>query len=337
MIISSFRIIFITSISALIIAPIIFRVSRRMGFVDVPNSAPHKHHSSSKPIAGGIIVILSVIAVGFWQDIWDFQTLRAIIISSLIIFAFGIWDDIKELPAPIKLGGQIIAALAVMHLGVQVLLFHQKWINQALTLLWIVGITNAYNFVDSMDGLAIGLAAQASAFFMLVSFESGQSALSVFSAVLLGACLGCFYYNALPAHFFLGDSGSQLLGFLLAALAIAYNPPGYERAASWYIPILLMGVPLFDLALVVVSRLRRRRPIYKGAHDHTYHRLVSIGMGPNRAVLSMHLVALLLGCMAFIALDLPPLMSNLVFGATLIIGIIALFYIDSKKVWSEPD
>ena len=150
------------------------------------------------------------------------------------------------------------------------------------------------------------------------------------SAILLGACIGCFYYNASPARFFLGDSGSQFLGFLLAGLAIAYNPPGYEQLASWYIPILLMGVPIFDITLVVYSRLRHKRPVYKAARDHTYHRLVLLGFSSNRAVLSMHISALLLGCLAFIALGLTPLLANLVFAGVLSVGIAALIYLEIK-------
>ena len=129
----------------------------------------------------------------------------------------------------------------------------------------MVGVTNAYNFVDSMDGLAVGLAALTSAFFLLITLASQQDQISIFSTIMLGACLGVFYYNAPPARIFLGDSGAQLLGFILGALAIVYNPIGFSRLASWYIPILLMGVPIFDATLVVLSRLRRGKPVHAGA------------------------------------------------------------------------
>jgi UDP-GlcNAc:undecaprenyl-phosphate GlcNAc-1-phosphate transferase len=220
--------------------------------------------------------------------------------------------------------------LLLIALGVQVRMLPQNWINIAITLLWVVGITNAYNFVDSMDGLAIGLGAQAAAFFMLVTFDSGQADLSQLSAILLGACIGCFFFNSSPARFFMGDSGSQFLGFLLAALAIAYNPPGFEQLASWYVPILLMGVPIFDITLVVYSRMRHRQPVYKAARDHSYHRLVSMGMSSNRAVLTMHITALLLGCLAFVALGLPPLTANLIFATILGAGAVALVLLESR-------
>lgn len=316
---------------ALVIGPLAQQLARRFGLVDVPNRELHKQHTAAVPAVGGFILVITVFTVCIGQQLWDWQTVLALLVSSSLLFLFGVWDDIKGLSPLVKLVGQILGALILIGLGVQVLLFQENWINVGITLLWVVGITNAYNFVDSMDGLAVGLGAQAAAFFMLVTSDSGQVELSLLSAILLGACVGCFYFNALPARFFLGDSGSQFLGFLLAGLAIAYNPPGYEKLQSWYIPILLMGVPIFDITLVVFSRLRHKRPIYKASRDHTYHRLVQMGMSSNRAVLSMHITALLLGCLAFIALGLPPLLSNAIFAAILLIGLIALFLLESQS------
>ena len=326
----SFQNIFLAAIISLGIAPLAQFLARRAKLVDIPNREPHKQHQLAVPIAGGIILIITVSALSIWQNLWDSLTVRALLVSSILLFFFGFWDDVKGLTPLIKLIGQILGALLLIALGVQVRMLPQNWINIAITLLWVVGITNAYNFVDSMDGLAIGLGAQAAAFFMLVTFDSGQADLSQLSAILLGACIGCFFYNASPARFFMGDSGSQFLGFLLAALAIAYNPPGFEQLASWYVPIMLMGVPIFDITLVVYSRLRHRYPIYKASRDHSYHRLVSLGMSSNRAVLTMHITAILLGCLAFVALGLPPLTANLIFAAAFSAGAAALFLLESR-------
>ena len=160
---------------------------------------------------------------------------------------------------------------------------------------------------------------------MLVSIDSQQPELSLLSTILMAACIGLFYYDAPPARFFLGDSGAQFLGFTLAALGIAYNPSGFSRLASWYVPILLVGVPIFDATLVILSRLRRGKPIYQAARDHTYHRLVQLGTPPGHAVAAMHIAAILTGCLAFMALPLPPLWANLVFAAALLAGLAALF------------
>ena len=184
--------------------------------------------------------------------------------------------------------------------------------------------------VDSMDGLAIGLAAIASAFFMLVTVDASQTPLSLLSAIILGSSIGLFYFNTLPAHTFLGDSGAQMLGFLLAALGIAYTPPGLPQPSSWFVPILLLSVPIFDTTLVVISRLKQRKAVYQAGLDHTYHRLVKLGLPSSRAVLTMHLFAIVSGCLAFMALPLPPLWANVIFAAALLIGLSLLLWLEKR-------
>jgi UDP-GlcNAc:undecaprenyl-phosphate/decaprenyl-phosphate GlcNAc-1-phosphate transferase len=327
----TFRNILYAALLALAIGPLAQALAHRFKLEDVPNRELHKQHSSVVPVAGGIILVITVYAIAFGLQLWDSQLVRALLVSSTVLFLFGLWDDIRGLSPLVKMIGQILGSVVLVLMGVQVLIFSQSWLNIAITLLWLVGITNAYNFVDSMDGLAVGLGAQAAAFFMLATAEAGQGDLSTLSTLVLGACVGCYYYNALPARFFMGDSGSQFLGFLLAGLAIAYNPPGFEQAASWYVPILLMAVPIFDVTLVVFSRLRHNRPIYRASRDHTYHRLVNMGMSSNRAVLSMHLVAMLLGCLAFVALGLPPLVANVIFFCILFSGVAGLIFLEFNK------
>jgi UDP-GlcNAc:undecaprenyl-phosphate/decaprenyl-phosphate GlcNAc-1-phosphate transferase len=162
---------------------------------------------------------------------------------------------------------------------------------------------------------------------------SGQFSLAVLFAILLGVCISLYFFNSAPALFFLGDSGSQSLGFVLAALAIVYQPVDANQSSSWFAPILLLGVPIFDTTLVVLSRLRRGTPVYRSGLDHTYHRLVRARLHANRAVLSMQGIAFLLGCAAFICLYLPPLQANLVFGGTVLAGIVCLVILDRKSFW----
>lgn len=331
----TFKVIFQSGILALLLSPLLSWVSQRVGLIDVPGSAPHKLHTGRMPIAGGIVIYLTLILVSIWGGEFQQAKVLPLLVCPVVIFIFGLLDDWKNLAPHWKLVGQLTGAGLLIAFGIQVRLFHQEWLNILLTLVWIVGVTNAYNFVDSMDGLATGLGGLAAAFFMLVTIESGQSELSHFSTILLGACLGVFYFNASPAIYFLGDSGAQLLGFILGALAIAYTPVGYSPFASWYVPILLAGVPLFDAALVILSRLRRRRPVYQAGRDHTYHRLVALGLSSNRAVLTMHIAALLLGSLAFIALDLQPLLANAIFVAVISLGIVALLMLERISVEQE--
>ncbi len=329
----TFRLIFLAGVFSLGAAPLFAQLAKRWGVVDVPGSAPHKQHKKTIPLAGGWSLAITVVSIVWLTGNLHNLEIRAILLSSAIVFAFGVWDDARGLGAPAKLTGQLAAALLLITMDVYVRLFYAQWLNWTLTILWVVGITNAYNFVDSMDGLATGLAGLAAAFFMVVTFDAGQIELSLLSAILLGACIGSYFFNITPAHIFLGDAGSQWLGFTLAALAITYNPVGFLRTQSWFVPILLVGVPIFDTNLVVFSRLRRGLPIYKANSDHTYHRLVAFGVHPSRAVLTMHLAALLLGCLAFITLSMAPLFANIVYAACIILGTIAIIFMDSKKRW----
>jgi UDP-GlcNAc:undecaprenyl-phosphate GlcNAc-1-phosphate transferase len=330
----TFRAIFLATLIALALSLPLARFSRRVGLMDTPGSAPHKKHTSPVPLAGGPVILITLILAAILENVLGLKSVWSIVLPGLIIFIFGVIDDRRGLSAPWKLLGQLLGTGLMILLGVQIRLFDQApWLNLAVTVLWMVGITNAYNFVDSMDGLANGLACLAAAFFMLVTFDSGQGDLSVFSALLFGTCVGLYYFTFPPARFFLGDSGAQLLGFLLAGLAIAYTPLGFLRIQSWYIPILLMGVPIFDTTLIVVSRLRRRKPFYRAGQDHTYHRLVKLGLDTNRATLSMQFAAGFLGCLAFITLSLPPLAANIIFFACLLAGFLAIALLDSRRVW----
>jgi UDP-GlcNAc:undecaprenyl-phosphate GlcNAc-1-phosphate transferase len=303
-------------------------LARKLGLVDIPNRAPHKKHLTVIPLAGGTVLLASVILACTLQGTLLVFPIGAVLLPAGIVYLFGLWDDWKDLAPRWKMLGQVIASVLMIVLGVQVRLFTQDWLNYLVTVVWMVGITNSFNFVDSMDGLALGLGGVAAAFFMFVTIESQQDQLSLFSMILVGVSLGTFYYNSKPAYFFLGDSGAQFIGFVLAAVGIAYNPLGYSRLASWYVPILLLGIPIFDTTLVVFSRLRRKKPIYQGALDHTYHRLVARGIDPIRAVLTMHMAAIILGCLAFVSLPQLPLVANGIFGGVLVIGAAIIFYLD---------
>jgi UDP-GlcNAc:undecaprenyl-phosphate/decaprenyl-phosphate GlcNAc-1-phosphate transferase len=324
----NFRFVFLAALLAILISPLAMRLANKLGLQDRPDSEPHKKHTQSVPLAGGLVIGFVLLVLGGFSRLVLNTEVGAILIAGGVVLIFGGIDDRWSLSPLWKLLSQILASVVVISLGIRVHLFHQELLNIAVTMLWMVGITNAVNFVDSMDGLAAGLAGVAAGFFMLVAFDSGQLDLSAFSAILVGVCAGVYYFTALPARYFLGDSGAQFLGFILAGLAIAYNPVGFLPTQSWFIPIMLIGVPIFDTALVIISRIRRRQPIYRSGRDHTYHRLVRLGMHPNRAVVTMHFAAILLGCLAFIALAMQPLVANILFAACLILAVTALVFME---------
>ena len=334
-----FLLILVATSAALIGGPLCIRLARRAGLMDLPGSAPHKTHAVPTPLAGGLLISLALAAAYLILRPEVSRGLAGILMGAGLVVAWGILDDRRGLSPLAKLAAQAAAAAVLVVAGVQVHITRIPIADLLLTLVWIVGMTNAFNFVDSMDGLALGLAAVASAFFMLVTIDSVQPELASLSAAMFGAVAGALFYNITPARLFLGDSGSQLLGFLLAAVGIAYTPgqAGLPQALTWFIPIMVLGVPIFDTTLVVVSRLRRRLPFYHAGLDHTFHRLVALGLDPNRSVIGMQLVAMLLAVTAFAAMDASVWLANLIFGLLVALGVVAIVALERRMPAASPE
>jgi UDP-GlcNAc:undecaprenyl-phosphate/decaprenyl-phosphate GlcNAc-1-phosphate transferase len=326
--------IILTVLFSFAITPVSISLAWRFRLIDNPGSEAHKIHQSLMPRAGGIIIFSVVVLGSALNGILISRPIAPIILASIIILAFGIWDDINSILAPWKILRQALATLFLISQGIQVRFVGNVFFDIFFTFLWVIGITNAFNLVDSMDGLASGLGGITAVFLAIGTFYAGQESLTFLSAILLGSCIGVFYFNRSPSRLFLGDSGAQLLGFTLASLALVYVPPGLPQASSWFVPILFFSVPIFDTTLVTVSRLRRKLPIYKASRDHTYHRFVALGMAPQRSVLTMHLVAILIDCAAFVALSLSPVWANMLFGLILLAGLFVVFWLDFVK-WVE--
>ena len=302
------------------------RLSLYMGLVDYPGAASHKTHKNPTPLAGGLVLPLSlIIPLLIFRDELEQETV--IILGAMLgMTLLGVFDDRYTLKPIFKLTGQVLVAAFVLLGGVQIHITLIPWVDVFLSIVWLVGMTNAFNFVDSMDGLAVGLAGISAAFFMLVTIDSSQPSLALLSAAILGSCVGLFFFNVTPARFFLGDSGAQALGITLATVAIAYTPgqAGLPQAVTWFIPILVLGVPIFDMVLVILSRLRTHQKIYLAKQDHVYHRLVRVGFDSTRAVTAMQLGAILLGLLGFISLELTIFQANILFALIVLIGIVLL-------------
>jgi UDP-GlcNAc:undecaprenyl-phosphate GlcNAc-1-phosphate transferase len=339
-----FETVLISLIATIVCVPMGIWVAQRVKLIDYPGAAPHKNHSFPIPMAGGIVLVLALVINGTILGIWKDTAVTATFVAGLVIFVFGVWDDLRVIGPILKLIGQILGAVFLIRLGVFVQIFESpeffislpetiaRGSDILVTIFWLVGMTNAFNFIDSMDGLAVGIGGVAAGFFVLFSLDSGQLGLVIFSAVLVAMCIGLYYFNSRPASLFLGDAGAQILGFWLASLAIVYNPQDVNQMSSWFATVLLLGVPIFDMVLVVISRLRHKRPIYSSSRDHTYHRLRILGFDPNKAVLLMHIVAVLLGCLAIIALNQPPIWANIIFAVVVLVslGLIIFFEISLK-------
>ena len=349
MIAFQFKAIFLGLLITLPIGLLSIIFCRKINLLDYPGAARHKIHQVPVPLAGGITLITAVILllVIFHQHVT--KTVLSISIPALIIFAFGLLDDFRGLSAPIKLIGQILAAVSMILLGISIQVFQHllvieatsfwhfipQLMDWALTIFWIVGIVNAFNLIDSMDGLVSGISAWAIGFFMIATIDSNQVDLSHFAAILLGVNLVLSFYNASPAKMFLGDSGAQTLGYLLAAMSIVYAPIYLVQASSWFVPIMLLAVPIFDTCLVFFSRIRRHLPFYKANRDHTYHRLVNFGIDSNRAVFMMHMTALIFQCLAMIAASLQPLFANMIFLLCIFFGVGVVIVLEQPRFLNQ--
>jgi UDP-GlcNAc:undecaprenyl-phosphate GlcNAc-1-phosphate transferase len=307
----------------------------RLGIIDQPSA--RKVHVEPTPRLGGLAIFAAVmLTLIFLKSERNFDQFASILLAASWMSFLGLWDDRWGVPPLLKLLGQLGGALFLLANDVQVQLPHlPPWANSAVTLLWLVGITNAFNLLDNMDGLSGGIAAIAAAFFVLMSTFSGQYLVGALAAAVLGACVGFLVYNYNPASIFMGDSGSLFLGFLLASVGIKLRFPDNVTFVTWMIPPLVLGVPLFDTTLVVVSRLRRGlNPLTTPGKDHASHRLVNTGMTQREAVLTLYLVAGALGLIALFVTRANALEGYIAGGSVALAALYALWRMerDYQKV-----
>jgi UDP-GlcNAc:undecaprenyl-phosphate GlcNAc-1-phosphate transferase len=290
----------------------------KFGIVDQPSA--RKVHARPIPRFGGIAMYGAVIValLAFGQR-YRFDQFASILIGASWVSFLGIWDDRWGLRPVLKLVGQIVAAIILIVTDVQVQFLPFDVLNWVITVVWVVGLTNAINFLDNMDGLSGGIVAIASAFFLLIAIQNGQYLVGALSAALLGASVGFLVYNFNPASIFMGDTGSLFLGFMLAALGIKLRFPNNTDAVTWMVPVMVLGVPIFDTTLVVVSRLRRGlHPVTPGK-DHSSHRLVRLGFTHREAVMALYLVGGMLGMLAVFVTQ-ADLVEAYLFGGAVFLG-----------------
>ncbi len=269
--------------------PLARRVAERLGVMDQP--AARKIHRQPIPLLGGVAIygacILALLLVG---DRFYVREAVGIVLGATFCSLLGLIDDRRGMGAWLKLVGQVTAALILIVSGVQVRMFAWPILNVLVTLAWVVGITNAFNLLDNMDGLSGGVATISSAFFLLMAAMSGQYLVGLLAAGLLGACIGFLVYNVNPASIFMGDAGSLFLGFMLAAVGVKLRFPDNVHFVTWMVPIVVLGLPILDTALVIISRLRRgKNPLTTPGKDHLSHRLVGLGHSQREAVLTLYL------------------------------------------------
>jgi UDP-GlcNAc:undecaprenyl-phosphate GlcNAc-1-phosphate transferase len=315
-----------SAVLALVLTPLIGRVARRLGLVDAPGG--RKVHAQSVPRLGGVALVLagalamaSVAAlrpVTIDTPIW--LVLRPFVVAGALIFFAGLIDDVRGLGAGPKLLCELAAAAVMMSSGLLIervtLLGHTwplGWLAIPITVTWLVGLTNAFNLIDGVDGLAAGIAVLAGGACGAILIVRGHAPEAMLLAALVGAALGFLCYNFAPASIFLGDSGSLLIGFLLAATAIT----GWQKGATALataVPLLIFALPIADGALALVRRsvtppsggrsIRSTlQQIAKPDRQHIHHRMLALGWSPRRTVLILYAITAVLSVLALATAD----------------------------------
>jgi UDP-GlcNAc:undecaprenyl-phosphate/decaprenyl-phosphate GlcNAc-1-phosphate transferase len=329
----------VTFAGALLIAfaatPVARRIAPKLGVMDQPN--PRKVHARPMPLLGGAaIVIASLLTLLLLRDRFEFQQLGSILLGASLVALLGFYDDRWGLQPILKLLGQIVAAIILILSGVKVSALPEEWMNLTVTMVWVVGLTNSLNLLDNMDGLSSGVAAVCASFFVVMAAVSGQVYVGALAAALLGATLGFLVYNFNPASIFMGDTGSMFLGFMLAAIGIKLRFPDNVPFVTWMVPIIVMGIPIFDTTLVFISRLRRgKNPLTTPGRDHLSHRLVARGFTTREAVMTHYLVSGAYGMVAILVTQATILEGYLLGGAVALVSLYGLWRFEFKRQ-TEP-
>jgi UDP-GlcNAc:undecaprenyl-phosphate/decaprenyl-phosphate GlcNAc-1-phosphate transferase len=320
--------------SALVIAiggtPVMRQVALRLGVID--NPAARKLHHSPVPLLGGAAIYIAfIIALLFFGDRRYINEVVGIFVGATLMSLMGVVDDRWGLGSYVKLAGQLAAAGVLIYSGVQIRLFY-NWLDIAVTVAWVVGITNAFNLLDNMDGLSGGIAMIAAVFFTLLAAMGHQYLVGVLAAALAGACAGFLVYNWNPAHVFMGDTGSLFLGFLLAAVGIKLRFPSNSETITWMIPVLVLALPIFDTTLVFISRLRQgKNPLTTPGKDHVSHRLAVLTGSRREAVLICYLIAGAVGLSAVFVAEANPTEARIVGAAILLAALYGLWWLEFRR------
>jgi UDP-GlcNAc:undecaprenyl-phosphate GlcNAc-1-phosphate transferase len=313
------------------------QLALRYGMVDLPG--PRKVHVKPIPLLGGIAIYLGfVLAILLTLHAAPQQQIVGILAGATLVATVGVLDDGGMLHHQVKLFvGMPIAALFLVAAGIRAQLFSRFFpgmlgtiLDACFTVLWVVGITASFSILDHMDGLCAGIAAVASAFFIISASLNGQTMVRTLGAAALGAALGFLRWNFNPAKIFMGDGGAMFLGFLMATLGLKIRPEGAQFPADWLVPVLILGVPIFDTTLVSISRARRGLlPFTSPGKDHTAHRLSNLGLGHRGAVLILYCLAVLFGIPALVLPRLSPRTGYALVLVLAICGSLAVFFLEA--------
>ena len=340
-----YAVLVLAAVAAFLATPLVRRLAFRWGAIDLPSV--RKVHTEPMPRLGGLAVF-----AGFWvpwiglylvtnrvtEILRTYDKLSlCLALGGSAMLLLGIYDDIKEASARLKFGVQIAVAVGLYSGGFQITkvsnpfgqALELHWLALPMTVLWIVGITNAINLLDGIDGLATGVTACIALSLALINVIYGNILVALLTLCLAGACLGFLPYNFSPARIFLGDSGSLFLGLMLACIGTVSL---FKAATATFIavPLILFGLPLFDTTSVVLGRLSRRQPVFVADKTHVHHQLLRLGLNQPQAAYFLYGITLLLGALAtFLSLQQSP--RALLLGGALVLALASVIWAAWKR------
>lgn len=316
--------------------PLVRRFAFRIGAIDVPRDK-RRMHKKPTPRIGGLAIVFGflVATVCFAFPYCDKRELLGTLLGAAIIVAMGIMDDCRALPAVLKFVIQIIAALVVIYVGgIKISVFTNPnifsdnpywvlpgWLSITLTVIWIVFITNAVNFIDGLDGLAAGVSAIMSISLVFISLRAGEVPIAILGIALMGSCFGFLPFNFNPAKIFMGDTGSTFLGFMLATLSIQGVFKSYA-VISFAVPLLILGLPLFDASFAMIRRIFHGESPMVADRGHLHHRLIDMGFSQKQTVFILYAISGVLGITAVLLAESGVLRALLLLICVLILLLI---------------
>lgn len=326
------------------LTPLVKVLAKKVGAMDVPKDE-RRMHRVPIPRMGGMAIFLGfMVSVLIFQKLSISAELQGILLGAVIIVILGVMDDILTLPALPKFCVQIAAAIIVVLYGCRIEHFMgfalPDWLSYPVTVIWIVAITNAINFIDGLDGLAAGVSAISAGTMLIVALllvpDPTAMICAVLLAALVGACVGFIPYNFNPATIFMGDTGSTFLGFMLACISVFGLFKTYA-VISFAVPFLVLGLPIFDICFAVIRRVAKGQSPMHADRGHVHHRLIDMGFSQKQAVAISYLLSAILGLSAVVLTDRGEVQAMIFLLAIVIVGAIGVGLIFGKHHPKKPE
>ena len=308
--------------------PYVKKLAFRIGAVDVPKDN-RRMHKKPIPRLGGLAIVIAFLLCTFLFVKLEKQ-MQGILLGAIIILVVGVLDDCLALPALPKFFAQIAAGTIVVLHGCSiryvtnpfsVVPFDLGWLAGPVTVFWIVLMTNAVNFIDGLDGLAVGVSGISTATMLVIALLLGEESVAVVLAALLGACLGFIPFNFNPAQIFMGDTGSTFLGFVLASISVQGLFKMYA-VISFMVPFLILGVPFFDITFAVIRRLAKHQNPMTADRGHIHHRLIDMGLSQKQSVAIVYMLTGVLGLAAVLLANNTGTKAFILFAAVFVVAVL---------------